>query len=170
MNLLQIQEVQVIYPNGRGVKAHNFHANAGEIVAIIGRQARASLRLALHQRCKRPLPAQLCLTGRDHAMPEADLRRFATHCFIGKNLTCRSLAGLTNVLTGLAHDPLRVWWILSENIQLPSATWNAVNCCIAPITAQIASPGVKTTVAIARAMSQGPKSSSRNPLPASTLS
>jgi phosphonate transport system ATP-binding protein len=167
MTLLQIQNVQVVYPNGtEALRRINIDADAGEIIAIIGRSGAGKSTLL---RCVNGL--QKISSGRiildDEvitAMHEAELAKVRQRIgFIWQeyNLVDR-LPALTNVLTGrLGHNASfksLLGYFSAEHRQVAIRNLERVNLLHrARHRSDRLSGGEKQRVAIARAMSQEPK-------------
>jgi phosphonate transport system ATP-binding protein len=167
MTLLKIQDLRVIYPNGtEALKQVSFQADAGEIVAVIGRSgAGKSTLLRCINGLQKVSAGKIWLDGDEvSAMPEGELSKLRQRIgFIWQefNLVDR-LPALTNVLTGrlghnAAHQSL-LGFFPEEDRQIAVRNLERVNLLHrARHRADRLSGGEKQRVAIARAMSQEPK-------------
>lgn len=167
MNLLQIQELRVVYPNGtEALKEITLQADAGEIVAIIGRSGAGKSTLLRCINGLQKVSAGTILLDSEEvtAMPEGELAKLRQRIgFIWQefNLVDR-LPALTNVLTGrLGHNPSvqsLLGFFPEEHRQVAVRNLERVNLLHrARHRADRLSGGEKQRVAIARAMSQEPK-------------
>ena len=166
MPLLAIQDLKVVYPNGtQALKSINMSAQAGEIVAIIGRSGAGKSTLL---RCINGLQAitagKIVLDGDEITVArEAELgkiRRKIGFIWQEYNLVER-LPAITNVLTGrLGYNP--AWqsaFGFFDSAQREIALHNLERVNLlhrAYHRADRLSGGEKQRVAIARAMSQQP--------------
>lgn len=167
MALLEIEKLNVVYPNGtEALKSITLRAEAGEIVAIIGRSGAGKSTLL---RCVNGLQATTAGTIRLEgeeitAKSEAELRQLRRKIgFIWQeyNLVDR-LPAITNVLTGrLGYNaPWRSALGLFDEQHREIALRNLERVNLlhrARHRADRLSGGEKQRVAIARAMSQQPK-------------
>ena len=166
MSLLQVENVSVVYPNGtQALKSITMHAEAGEIVAIIGRSGAGKSTLL---RCINGLQptttGKIVLNGDEiTAVGERQLgqiRRRIGFIWQEYNLVER-LPAMTNVLTGrLGYNaPWRsaLGFFDSSQRQIALHNLERVNLLHrAYHRADRLSGGEKQRVAIARAMSQQP--------------
>lgn len=167
MNLLEVQDLQVVYPNGtEALKRISLEANAGEIVAVIGRSgAGKSTLLRCINGLQKVAAGKIVLDGEEvTAMPEAELAKLRQRVgFIWQefNLVDR-LPALTNVLTGrLGHNPAYqsfFGFFSQAHRRVALRNLERVNLLHrARHRSDRLSGGEKQRVAIARAMSQEPK-------------
>ena len=166
MALLEIHNLRVVYPNGtEAIQSISFQAEAGEIVAIIGRSGAGKSTLLRCINGLQPATAgRILLDGEEiTTKSEADLRKI--RCKIGfiwqeYNLVER-LPAITNVLTGrlgynspwqsaLGFFDLHHREIAMRNLERVNLLQRARH------RADRLSGGEKQRVAIARAMSQEP--------------
>lgn len=167
MSLLQVEHVSVVYANGtQALKSVTMHAEAGEIVAIIGRSGAGKSTLL---RCINGL--QPTTTGTIVLDGEAitaaterqlgQVRRKIGFIWQEYNLIER-LPAMTNVLTGrLGYNPpwqSALGYFDSSQRQIALHNLERVNLLHRAFhRADRLSGGEKQRVAIARAMSQQPK-------------
>ncbi|MBX3015649.1 MAG: phosphonate ABC transporter ATP-binding protein [Caldilineaceae bacterium] len=167
MPLLEIQALQVVYPNGtEALSSINLQAEAGEIVAIIGRSGAGKSTLLRCINGLQPASAgRIVLEGEEITRKsEAALREIRRKIgFIWQeyNLIDR-LPAMTNVLTGrLGYNaPWRSALGLFDSAHRQIALHNLERVNLlhrARHRADRLSGGEKQRVAIARAMSQQPR-------------
>jgi phosphonate transport system ATP-binding protein len=167
MSLLEIRALKVVYPNGtEALKSIDMSAEAGEIVAIIGRSGAGKSTLLRCINGLQPTTAGKIVLDGDEitAKSEAELRQLRSKIgFIWQefNLVER-LPAMTNVLTGrlgynspwqsaLGFFDLHHREIAMRNLERVNLLHRARH------RADRLSGGEKQRVAIARAMSQEPK-------------
>jgi phosphonate transport system ATP-binding protein len=167
MSLLEVHDLGVIYPNKHhALTSINFTADAGQIVAVIGRSgAGKSTLLRCINGLQRPTSGMVVLDGRTIvATDEQQLRRMRREIgFIwqGYNLIER-LSVMTNVLMGRLgySDGLRSCCGYFDRSHREIAVHNLERVNLLDKARQRAdrlSGGEKQRVAIARAISQEPK-------------
>lgn len=167
MSFLDIKEVQVVYPNGtRAIESISIQAEAGEIIAIVGRSGAGKSTLLRCINGLQPVTkGTITLDGEEiTAMDEANQVRIRQNIgFIWQeyNLVLR-LPAFTNVLTGrLGHNATwrSAFGLFSrEDREIAMHNLERVNLLNrARHRADKLSGGEKQRVAIARAMSQEPK-------------
>jgi len=167
MNLLEITDLRVVYPNGtEAIKSVTMHAKAGEIVAVIGRSGAGKSTLLRAINGLQPATAgRIILDGEEvTAMNETQqmrLRRRIGFIWQEYNLIER-LPAITNVLTGrLGYNaPWRsaFGFFDAGHRQVALHNLERVNLLHrARHRADKLSGGEKQRIAIARAMSQEPK-------------
>ncbi len=166
MSLLQVENVSVVYPNGtQALKSITMHAEAGEIVAIIGRSGAGKSTLLRCINGLQPTTTGSIVLNRDEitAAGERQLRQIRRKIgFIWQeyNLVDR-LPAMTNVLTGrLGYNApwqSALGFFDSSQRQIALHNLERVNLLHrAYHRADRLSGGEKQRVAIARAMSQQP--------------
>lgn len=167
MSLLEVTNLRVVYPNGaEALQSVSFQADAGEIIAVIGRSgAGKSTLLRCINGLQRVASGKIVLDGEDvTTLPESQLiilRRRIGFIWQEFNLVER-LPALTNVLTGrlgynAAHLSLFGFFDRTQR-QLAVRNLERVNLLHrARHRADRLSGGEKQRVAIARALSQEPK-------------
>jgi phosphonate transport system ATP-binding protein len=167
MSFLEIKDLQVVYPNGyEALKAISFHAEAGEIVALVGSSGAGKSTLL---RCVNGLQhasrGQIILDGENiTVMDETHLQQYRRHIgFIWQeyNLVER-LSVLMNVLTGrlgyLQGLPSLLGYFDPAQREIAVRNLERVNLLErAAQRADRLSGGEKQRVSIARAISQQPK-------------
>ncbi len=167
MNLLEISDLRVVYPNGtEAIKSINMQAKAGEIVAIIGRSGAGKSTLLRAINGLQPTTAgRIMLDGEEvTAMSEQQLmhlRRRIGFIWQEYNLIDR-LPAMTNVLTGrLGYNApwqSALGYFNAGHRQIALHNLERVNLLHrAQHRADKLSGGEKQRIAIARAMSQEPK-------------
>jgi phosphonate transport system ATP-binding protein len=167
MALLEIHNLSVVYPNGtEALKSINLRAEAGEIVAIIGRSGAGKSTLLRCINGLQPTTAGKIILDNDEitAKSERDLstiRRKIGFIWQEYNLVDR-LPAMTNVLTGrLGYNaPWRsaFGFFDADHREIALRNLERVNLLHrAHHRADRLSGGEKQRVAIARAMSQQPK-------------
>lgn len=167
MSFLNIENVQVVYPNGtEALKSVSFSAKESEIIAIIGRSGAGKSTLL---RCINGLQpttnGKISLEGEEiTSMSEAELvkmRRRIGFIWQEYNLVLR-LPAITNVLTGRLgyNSPFRSAFGIFDKGHREIALHNLERVNLlhrANHRADKLSGGEKQRVSIARAMSQQPK-------------
>jgi len=167
MSFLEIQNLQVVYPNGHeALKSVSVTAEAGEIVALVGISgAGKSTLLRCINGLQRPTAGKIVLDGEPITeMSEAQLQQYRRHIgFIWQeyNLVDR-LPVLTNVLTGrLGYSqglPSLLGYFSREEREIAVRNLERVNLLArATQRADQLSGGEKQRVSIARAITQVPK-------------
>ncbi len=167
MSFLQMQNIQVVYPNGReALKSISLTAEAGEIVALVGSSgAGKSTLLRCINGLQRPTAGTITLDGeRVTSMDEKQLQQFRRHIgFIWQeyNLVDR-LPILTNVLTGrlgyIQGLPSLLGYFSRAEREIAVRNLERVNLLErATQRSDQLSGGEKQRVSIARAITQNPK-------------
>jgi phosphonate transport system ATP-binding protein len=166
MNLLEIDQLQVVYPNGHeALKSVSLRAQAGEIIAVIGRSgAGKSTLLRCINGMQRPNAGTIRLNGTElTALNDQDLRQSCRRVgFIWQeyNLVDR-LPAITNVLTGRLGYTTGIGSLFGlfnrADREIALRSLERVNLLEkARNRADRLSGGEKQRVAIARAISQEP--------------
>ncbi len=167
MPLLEIQDLKVVYPNGtEAIKSIRLNAEAGEIVAIIGRSGAGKSTLLRCINGLQPASAGKIVLDREEitTASEPELRKIRRQIgFIWQeyNLVER-LPAITNVLTGrLGYNTAwqsALGFFNRSQREIALHNLERVNLLHrAQHRADRLSGGEKQRVAIARAMSQQPK-------------
>lgn len=167
MSLLEVRDLRLVYPNGHeALKRVSFNADAGEIVAIIGRSgAGKSTLLRCINGLEKATEGSIILDGDDITKMSqqqlAEERRYIGFVWQEYNLVDR-LPALTNVLTGrlgyksalagaLGYFDRRERELAVHNLERVNLLHRAMQ------RADKLSGGEKQRVSIARAMTQQPK-------------
>ena len=167
MSLLEIEDLQVVYPNGtEALKSISITAEQGEIIAIIGRSGAGKSTLLRTINGLQPLTSGKIILDGDkiHQMSENELvqmRRYIGFIWQEYNLVDR-LSVLTNVLCGrLGYN--NAWqsmarYFNTEHREIAVQNLERVNLLHkANHRADECSGGEKQRISIARALSQKPK-------------
>jgi phosphonate transport system ATP-binding protein len=167
MPMLEVQSLQVVYPNGNeALRSISFSANKGELVGVIGRSgAGKSTLLRCINGMQKPTDGKIILDGVDlTSMSEAELRvarREIGFIWQEYNLVER-LPAITNVLTGrLGHNngfASILGYFDRSHREIALRSLERVGLLHrAKLRADRLSGGEKQRVSIARAISQEPK-------------